>query len=243
MKAVILLPTLSFLLLFFSCKNPEVVNDDKPRIKSVSIAGIPQKNIEFIADRYVINIQLPETDPEGGLRPSFGLTENTEFIAGLNPDGTLPFVCVNQGYVLKVANDKMTAIYRNTTSYQINFKPAPGCPEVIENSPITYYRDSTSGASFYIQVPLKNPFSSFKVYSIRLKNLSGGADNDSTLPSYLRQYAYNSCLSGLDNRVRLTYVPSPSPAPKPGTYEVSVVMTCEGGDRTLIFPQPLVIKE
>ena len=237
MKTTSTILALSLAALLFSCEKPKELNDDKPRIQSISIPGIPDKDIEFIPERYVINVQLPAEVPAGGLKANFKLTENTEFVKGLTADGTFSSTC--GGQILDVANDKKTAIYRNVTSYQINFKPAPGCPEVLDDVPITSFRDGSSGSSLQIQVPLKNPFSSFKVYSVRLKNLSTGMEYDNTLPPYLRDNALNRCPSGIDNLVSLFYISSP--VVPPGTYEVSITMDCGGGEKTLTFSQPLVL--
>lgn len=163
----------------------------------------------------------------------------------MNPDGTLPFVCGNQRYVLKVTNDKMTAIYRNTTSYQINFLPAPGCPEVIENLPITHSRDSSSAGTFGIGVPLKNPFSAFKVYEVQLKSLAMGTQHYWESPTYLN-LTLNRCSSFADNRVKLFFnanYSTPKLPAGPGSYEVTVYMKCGESQRTLTFAQPLVLEE
>jgi len=127
MKTLTNLLVLSIFTILLSCEKPKEVDDGRPRIKAISIAGIPQKDIEFIPERYVINVQLPADSPESGLRPTFKLTENTEFLKGIAADGMFKSTC--GGGILKVANDKKTSIYRNITSYQINFKAAPGCPE------------------------------------------------------------------------------------------------------------------
>ncbi|MPR36022.1 hypothetical protein [Salmonirosea aquatica] len=251
MKSTATFLALSLAALLFSCEKPNEIDEDKPRIKSISISGIPDKDIEFIPERYVINVQLPAMVPEGGLKPNFQLTENTEILEGLTPAGTFEsrLLCGDHSLntsnptTLIVANDKKTAIYRNTTTYQINFIRPLGCPEVLGNIPITYSRDSSNANSMQIQVPLQNPFSSFKVFAIRLKNLSTGAQHDNTLPSYLGDYFLNRCPSGIDNRVSLFYTSSPKVPPGPGSYEVSVTMNCGESQRTLTFPQPLVIAE
>ncbi len=240
MKTTSLL-ALSLVSLLLSCEKPKEVDDGRPRIKAISIAGIPQQDIEFIPERYVINVQLPANAPEGGLKPTFKLTENTEFLAGINPDGTFANTCGH--FVLKVANDKMTAIYRNITSYQINFSLAPGCPEVIENIPITYFRDSTNASWMRIYVPLKNPFSSFNVNGISLKNLSTSKEHSNILPPYLSQYNLNSCPSGIDNRVGIFFGSYSNGPLVPGAYEVSIYTNCGERQKKLIFPQPLVLKE
>lgn len=227
------------LLLGFSCKKPQELDDGRPRIKSVSIAGIPQKDIVFDAARYLITVQLPAVAPEGGLKPAFELTSKTEFLEGLTPDGRFNQAC--GGRMLKVANDQKTAIYRNTTSYQITFLPAPGCPDPLDG-PITYSRDSINVSSLRINVPLKNPFSSFRVYGITLKNVSTGKLFDNTLPPYLTLYL-NLCPSEADNRVQVLYDSSASPPPDPGTYEVTIALVCEEGNKRLTFPQPLVLRK
>ena len=84
-----LLFTLSLVSLLFSCEKPREIDDDKPRIKSVSITGIPDKDIGFISERYIINVQLPATVPAGGLKPGSQLTENTEIPEGLTLDDTV----------------------------------------------------------------------------------------------------------------------------------------------------------
>lgn len=247
LKTTSIFLVLSLATLLLSCEKSKEIDDDKPRIQSISIAGIPDKDIEFIPERYVIAVQLPAVVPKGGLKPNFKLTENTEILEGLTEDGTFEpgLFCGGSALnttnpkTLVVANDKKTAIYRNTTTYQINFKPAPGCPEVLDNIPITYFRDDSSGSSLQIQVPLKNPFSSFKVYSISLKNVSTGKEHDNTLPPYLRDNNLNRCPSGIDNRVNLFYTVPPGP----GSYEVSITMNCGDNQKILTFPQLLVLKE
>lgn len=80
MKAIINALALSLTALLVSCEKPKEVDEGRPLIKAISIAGIPQKDIEFIPERYVLNVQLPAVAPEGGLRPTFKLTDNTEFL-------------------------------------------------------------------------------------------------------------------------------------------------------------------
>lgn len=249
MKATTPLLALSLAAILFSCEKSKEIDDDKPRIKAISIAGILDQDIELIPERYVINVQLPATVREGGLKPNFQLTENTEILEGLTPAGIFESALFCGGSltntpnprILVVANDKKSAIYRNTTTYQINFKSAPGCPEALDK-PITYSRDDSSGSSLQIQVPLQNPFSAFRVYSIRLKNLATGTEYDNTLPSYLRDNYLNRCPSGMDNRVSLFYTSSPKVPPGPGSYELSITMNCGERERTIIFPNPLIIK-
>ena len=233
---------LSLVALLISCKKPKEVDDGRPRIKSISIAGIPQKDIEFIPERYVINVQLPVVAPEGGFKPTFKLTDNTEFIGGLTANGMFDNTC--GGRVLKVANDQKTAIYRNITSYQINFKPAPGCPKPVENRSITYSRGSSSSNFMYINLPVTNAYSDFCVSAITLKDVSTG-----------KQHFYGnilnvSCIGGLcssgDNRLGVLFSPgwaSDKFPSGPGSYEVSIIISCGGDNRTVTFPQPLVFKE
>lgn len=242
MKATIKFLAPCLLPLFFSCEKPKEVDDGRPRIKAISIAGIPQKDIEFIPERYVINVKLPADSPKGGLVPSFKLTENTEFIEGLRPNGTFPFTCGH--YVLKVANDKKTAIYRNTTSYQINFKSAPGCPEPNGTPTITYVRDSSNAHFMSIFLPVKNSNSQSSVTSITLRNISTGAKYSNAALPWAPSLGGTNC--SVPNTMRVFYSPywsNPKMPSGSGSYEVSINMTCGEENRIITFPQPLFFTE
>lgn len=48
MKTLTNLLVLSIFTILLSCEKPKEVDDGRPRIKAISIAGISQKDIEFI---------------------------------------------------------------------------------------------------------------------------------------------------------------------------------------------------
>lgn len=241
MKATAKILALSLITLLVSCEKPEV-DDGRPRIKAISIAGIPQKDIEFIPERYVINVQLPAVAPEGGFKLTFKLTENTEFLEGVPPDGKFSRACGS--YILKVVNDKKTAIYRNITSYQINFKPAPGCPEPIGDQPIGYLRDSVTAQFKYITLPFKNANSRFSISTVTLKDLVTGQHH--SFGPFPWAPSLNGTCGSADNRVLVYYSPyysNPKLIPASGSFQVSVSIGCGEDYKTVTFPQPLEVKE
>lgn len=145
---------------------------------------------------------------------------------------------------MKVANDKKTSIYRNITSYQINFKAAPGCPEPNGARPISYDRDSSNANFMSILLPVKNSNSRSSVTSITLKNIPTGAKYSYAALPWESSLGGTNC--SVPNTMRVFYSQywsNPKTPSGPGSYEVSITMTCEGAYRTLTFPPPLVLKE
>ena len=260
MKAFATLLVLSLLTLLISCEKPNEVEDGRPRIKAVSIAGLPAENVRLDPGRYTITIQLPAIVPKGGLVPTFELTDNTEILEGLTKEGKLYFSATcncdlkgktSDGAIL-IANDRKTAIYRNTTNYRVIFLPPQGSVEPNPDQPISYQYGELQGevnkSFIYLSLPVRNLYQNPKVISVSLKNRATGKILTGYSNAYFNYRCINGCYPDSPNRMAVTFLPfrdyfTPGPTPGPGAFEVSLTMVQKADSVTLTFPQPLELKD
>ncbi len=260
MKAVAKLLTLSLLTLLISCEKPKEMDDGRPRIKSVSIAGLPAENVRLDPGRYTITIQLPALVPEGGLVPNFELTENTEILEGLTKEGKLDFTATchcdlkgktSDGAIL-IANDRKTATYRNTTNYRVIFLPPQGSVEPNPDQPISYQygklQEKVNKSFVYLSLPVRNLYQNPEVLSVSLKNRATGEVITGSTSFYFNYRCINGCSPDSPNRMAVTFLPvqgylTPGPTPGQGAFEVSLRMVQKADTITLAFPQLLELKD
>ena len=242
---------LSLIVFLTTCKEKEDPGKERPKIESVSFAGIPDKNVELDHRLSRIIVQTPPELPSQGFKPTFKLSRNTEVIQGLAADGSLnafpPCGCgsfdgnVYAAGSVKVANDNKVGPYQSTRVYNIFFLPNKGCPEPIDNLPITFVKnEQTTRNAIWIYLPVGNLYSNPCVSYITLKNLATGErqGNSSFLSYYL-----NACDYRYINRMKVQYEITERNKLTPGSYEVSIEVGCDGEKNTLVFSQPFVYAE
>ena len=260
MKTTNRLLALSLLTILISCEKPKEMDDGRPRIKSVSIAGLPAENVRLDPKRYTITIQLPALVPEGGLVLTLELTENTEILEGLTKEGELDFTATcncdlkgksTDGRIL-IANNQKTATYRNTTNYRVIFLPLQGSVGPNPNQPISYQYGMLKGevnkSFIYLSLPVRNLYQNPKVISVSLKNRATGKALIGYTSFYFNYRCINGCYPDLPNRMAVTFLPfldyfTPGPTPGQGAFEVSLRMVQKADTVTLTFPQPLELKD
>lgn len=258
MKTHTNLLALSLFTIHFSCEKPKEVDDGRPRIKAISIAGIPAENVQLDPKRYTITIQLPALVPENGLVPTLDLSDNTEILEGLTAGGKLDFTatCVcdlkgknTDGRIL-IANDQKTATYRNTTNYRVVFLPPKAPVEPMGELPIAYQYGESKGQVdknlIYLSLPVRNLYQNPKVISVSLKNRTTGKVFNG-VSSYFNYYCINDCYRDTHNRMAVSFYPyeafSVGPSPGPGDFMVSLKIVQKSDTTTLTFPQPLELKD
>lgn len=253
MKTTNKLFVLSLVSLLFSCEKPKDPDAGKPYLKSIYFKNLPAKDFQFDPRLRTITIQLPSIVPAEGFIPVFELSENTEIIGGITPSGALDLsaFCGCKGYDkpqpegrLVLANDEYIQSYRTKRFYRVISIPPPGCPEPIGDQAISYSFDNNSGQDYRISLPMKNLYSNPKVYSVILKNLVTEAKYGfRTVPGL---DCLNGCSSTDVNKMTVLFSTKwsgPKLPPGPGSFEVSIDMSCGDTPQTITFPQPLVIKE
>ncbi len=246
---------LSLIAFLFSCNENEDPSKERPKIESVSFAGIPDKNVELDHRLSRIIVQSPMELPPEGLKPTFKLSRNTEILQGITSDGLLiasvPCGCrsVDENYnkhgagAVKVANDNRVGPYRSTRTYSILVLPNKGCPKPIDNLPINYVQDEQNGRGLvWIYLPVSNLYTNPCVNHIILKNLeTGERQGNSSIPYLL--YYLNGCDYRFTNYMKIRYEIDQRTKLVPGSYEVAVEVGCDSEKSTLVFSQPLVYKE
>lgn len=224
------------------------MDEGNPRIKSISIAGIPAENIQVDPVQYTIKVQLPAIIPEGGLIPIFELTDNTEIQEGLSADGKLDIAgfcsCSyrEQNQVSEehriVVRHKNNATNNNPASlYRLIVYSPEGCLKPIPDVPITYTKEMSSEGYpfFWIQLPVQNLYRKPYIINYFFKNLKTGETSGISTSS--AGFCLNTCG---EKSINTLSFPAGSNW-KNGEYEVSLLTICD--TNRIVFPQPLVIKE
>lgn len=224
-----------------------------PEIKSMTIPGVPDKDISIDHAASTITIRLPSVVPEGGLIPVFSLTGKA--VAKVS-DGTWPS---DQGKLpishlascdsgapakpyLQIVDESIKKPYFNTNTYLLLYTKPEACLEPIADQPIGY---KLGGNSLHVYLPVKNLYGSPRINSLHVKNLDTGITASSVLSDGIcANEGYTKIADGNITKI-YNFLDAPFLMPTdvqfvPGRYKVSIGLDCNKS--TIVFPQLLVIK-
>ncbi len=243
-KATTLLSALSLVLLLVSCKNNEI-DESKPLIKSISFAGISDRDVTLDQSRYTITVEVPSVLPVEGLVAKLDLTRNSEVREGITPKGQLDLTAfcacgIRTGFEtggrLVVSQPQSPNGGRLSTVYSVVLVTPPGCPEPNGDFPVTFTRRTfPNGQDFiYIHLPVKNLYKSTKVNGVFLKNLATGKTQSNL---FFELPCINICDNDSVNRLTVPFDLKLGDGLASGQYEVSIRTTCN--NTPVAFPRSI----
>lgn len=246
MKAIAPLLALSLAVLLVACQKNEI-DESKPLIKSISFAGIPDKDVTIDQKLHQITIKVPALLPREGLIPTLDLTRNSVVSKGLTAEGKLDLTrfceCghaagLDQESKLVITNDP--AITNNpsiATIYSVALVFPSGCPEPNSDLPVTYTRHKSSGGTgsdfLHLHLPMRNLYQSSHIDGVFLKNV---ATNQTYTNLFYEIPCINMCDNDSINRLTVPFDTKLIDLPT-GTYEVSIRASCDGGKVPVVFPR------
>lgn len=228
MRIILFMISIGWLQL--ACQQPTDITDDRPAIKAIAFAGVPEQNVRFDAPNSRITVQLPAV-VAGGLKPVLELTPNTQVIDGVLADGTVdlsPFCYCNRSsfppkVILRVKNQKTTAVYELIVVATGSLKPQP--------APATQLSFSRQTKRLEMNLPVEHLYSNPQIDRLAFTNLSGGQD----AVIYADGACLNTCRGQQPNQL-IFQISSPIEFYlRPGTYSISI--------GALTFPQRLVVTD
>ena len=237
-----------------ACENGFAVNREAriPRILSMTIPGVPDKDIRIDQAASTITVRLPSVVPVGGLVPVFRLSGKA--VAKVSDgswssdQGKLPISHLAtcdwgapaQPYI-GVLDESIRKPYINGNTYLLIYVKPEGCMKAIADQPIGY---KLGDNNIHLYLPLKNLYSSPRMNSLHVKNLETGVTASSLLTDGVCTNGnYTEISDGnitkIYNYGDVHFFMKPDFQFVPGRYQVSIGLDCN--KTTIVFPQPLVI--
>ena len=228
----IMLPVMGILL--GNCKSSEESVDIMPVIKSITFAGIAEKDVIFDKRNFTITVQLPPI-LQGGLEPTIQLSQDAKVIRGLTTNNMVDlssFCYCNKGS----NKEELSILIGNnliTTTYRLVVLPPKGSikPQ-LTNVPILFSRQTQL---LSMSLPVENLYTHPSVDNLLFTNVATGLST--------RIYADGACLNTCTNDAANALVfHLASPIEKDltaGTYAIAI----QAKDGLIHFPQPLIVTD
>lgn len=209
-----------------ACAEPDE-ETNRPFIKTVSFAGIPNENIVLDKAKSRITVQLPAI-LKGGLKPVMELSDGAQVVHGLTQENTIDLtsLCVcnydNERITLRLDNQKAQAVY------EIVVIPEGSLRAQNTSEKFTFSR---YGDRMELSLPVENLYTSPHVDMLFFTNLETGKEEMISADAA----CLNRCNSLDHNRMIFSLSSPIEKYLKPGIYKIAF--------NNIKFPQQLVVTD
>lgn len=217
-----------------ACRTPSEPDVTKPAIKSISFAGIPDKDITLDALNHTITVQIPSVLEEG-LKPTLRLTDDAQILRGLTSANTVDLTsfcsCTKNNY----AEEPGLAIGNTTTTvnYRLVILPPKGPLKALASTAPLRFSRQTKFLS--MSLPVENLYTNPYIDTIEFTNSATGLSTRIQADGA----CLNTCKSDAPNQLIINVSTPIERYLLPGTYFITI-NTANG---RVNFPQELVVTD
>ncbi|WP_428659972.1 hypothetical protein [Runella sp.] len=217
-----------------ACRTSSDMDVTKPAIKSISFAGIPDKDVTLDALNHTITVRLPSVLEEG-LKPTLRLTDDAQILRGLTSTNTVDLTsfcsCTKNNYTeepgLAIGNTTTTVNYR-----LVILPPKGALKALASTAPLRFSRQTKL---LSMNLPVENLYTNPHISTIEFTNSATGTSTRIQADGA----CLNACKSDAPNQLIINLSTPIERDLLPGTYSIAI-STANG---VVTFPQRLIVTE